>query len=148
MTLKTMTAIALAGIMAAGMAAPVIAENLTGTDAIAKRQELMKNNGRMLRSAKSATGDAAIAAAQSLVDDFEMLPTLFPEDSMTGNDTQALPSIWEDPAGFKARMTAAQDAANALLAAAQGADQAAYGASFQQMAKACGDCHMTYRQKL
>ena len=105
MTLKTITSIAFASIIVAGVAAPVLAETaLTGTDAIAKRQELMKNNGRMLRTAKGATGDAAVAAARSLVDDFTMLPNLFPEDSKEVHETQALPAIWSDTTGFKAAL--------------------------------------------
>ena len=94
---KKITAVAVAGMLALGAAAPVIAEEmLMGLDAIAKRQELMKQNGGALKAAGTATGDAAVTGAQTLVDNFAALGKLWPNDSMEGGKTKALPAIWNE----------------------------------------------------
>jgi cytochrome c556 len=71
------------------------------------------------------------------------LPSLFPEGTNEG-ESEALPIIWKDWAGF--------EAASALLATRAGAlasapDKASAGAAFGAMIKACGGCHETYRLK-
>lgn len=146
MSFKKLTALTVAGLVAVALAAPVFAEGEapTGADAIARRQELMKTNGGILRSAGGLAGDARTAAAQQLVDDFAELGELFPEDSQTG-DTRALPAIWTDQAGFMAAYTTATAAAAAMLAAAQAGDDAAWGVALKDMGGACGNCHTKYR---
>lgn len=148
MTLKNITAVAIAGALAFGLVVPTLAQDaLTGLDAIAKRQELMKSNGGTMRSAGSATGDDAIAAAQTIVDNFAEIGALWPEDSKTGGDTTASPAIWTDNAGFLVAYNAAVDASAAMLAAAQAGDMAAYGNSLKAVGGSCGGCHSGYRIK-
>lgn len=146
MSFKKLTMMSVAGLVAVALAAPVMAEGemLTGADAIAKRQELMKTNGQILRSAAGLTGDARVAAAQQIVDDFAMLGSLFPEDSQTGN-TKALPAIWTDKDGFMQAYSAAVAASVSLLTAAQSGDDAAWGSAVKQMGATCGGCHTKYR---
>ena len=147
MILKNVTAAAIAGLLCVSFVAPVIAQDmLMGADAIAKRQELMKSNGGTLRAAGSATGDAAIAAARTLVDNFAALADLWPEDSMEGN-TKALPVVWSYNEGFMVAFSKSVDAAANLLAAAQSGDAAAYQAAFGELRGSCGGCHDTYRAK-
>ena len=147
MSLKKLTALSIAGLVTLTLAAPVFAEGekLTSLDAIVKRQELMKEIGGTLRSAGGLSGDARVAAAQKLVDDFAMVGELFPEDSQTGANTEALPAIWTDQDGFMAAYAAAVTASANVLAAAQGSDDAAWGAALKQMGGTCGGCHTKYR---
>lgn len=149
MSLKQLTALSTAGLLAVALAAPVYAEGdmLSGTDAIAKRQELMKSNGATLKSAGGLAGDARVGAAQTVVDNFAALGELFPEDSMEGGDTKALPAIWSDQAGFMVAYTAAVTASANLLAAAQSGDDAAWGGALTELGATCGGCHTTYRAK-
>ncbi len=146
MKLNKITAAVLAGLMTASFAAPVMADTaLTGADAIAKRQELMKLNGMTLRAAGSATGDDAVAAAQTFVDNFTMLETLWPEDSQ-GGESDALPAVWEDHDAFMMAMSNASAAAGTVLSAAQSGDMAAYGAALKGLGATCGGCHKTFKQ--
>lgn len=149
MNMKRMTAFAAIGVVATGLATPIIAQDmLMGADAIEKRQELMKSNGMTLRGAREATGADAIAAAETLVGNFAALADLWPADSMEG-DTKALPEVWNDDGslseGFLMAYTNAASAADALLAAAQSGDTAAYGAAFGALGGSCGACHQSYK---
>ena len=61
-----------------------------------------------------------------------------------GNETRALPKIWE--AGSTAGQISQELAAAAAeLAAVAGDGQAALGAAIGAAGKACGDCHKAYR---
>jgi len=151
MKISQITAVAIAGFLSVSMATPLLAqEMLSGADAIAKRQELMKSNGATLKGAGAATGDAAIAAAQTLVDNFTHLGTLWPADSKDGN-TKALPGIWNSDGthndGFLTAFSNALGAANVLLAAAQAGDTAAYGAGAKALGGTCGSCHETFKAR-
>ncbi len=142
---NTMKAMAAAGILAAGFAGPVLAqEMLSGTDAIEKRQELMKSNGMSMKTIATTEGEDQ-AAAQTLIDNFTELQDLFPEDSMEGADTEALPSVWEDREGFDVALNNALTAAQDLLAATQEGDVGQESPAFQAMGKTCGGCHQDYR---
>ena len=148
MSLRKLTALSAAGLVALTLAAPVLAqgEMLSGADAIAKRQEVMKTIGGTMRAAGGAAGDARVEAAQTIVDNFAMLGELFPEDSQEGN-TKALPTIWTDQEGFMVAYGAAITASTSLLAAAEAGDDAAWGAAFKELGGACGGCHTVYRAK-
>ena len=147
MSLKKLTALTVASLVAVALAAPVFAEGETfsSLDAIVKRQEVMKTIGGTMRSAGTATGDARVEAAQTIVDNFALLGELFPEDSQTGGNTEALPVIWTDPEGFMTAYNAAVTASAAVLAAAQSGDDATWGASLKALGATCGGCHTTYR---
>lgn len=147
MILKNLTAAAMAGLLCVSFAAPVVAQDmLMGADAIAKRQQLMKSNGGTLRGAGSATGDAAVVAAQTIFDNVAALGDLWPEDSMEG-DTKALPAVWSDSEGFLVAYNESVAASVALLAAAKAGDAGAYGAALKVMGGTCGSCHGTYKAK-
>jgi len=72
------------------------------------------------------------------------MPTLFPEDSKTGNETTAAPKIWEDMAGFKAGF---QKLATDAKAAEASTDTASFATGFKTITGDCGACHGTYRIK-
>src|SRR4051812_8057622 len=76
-------------------------------DVITQRQAIYKSFGRVSRDpGLMLKGDAPFdlakvkTALETFADGSSKLPNLFPEDSKTGHDTAALPSIWEDKAKF------------------------------------------------
>lgn len=137
-----------AGALCLSISAPALAQDmLSGTAAIEKRQELMKSAGGTLRGAGSATGDEAIAAGETLVDNFTQLQDLWPEDSQQGAGTKALPAIWANKDDFDAKLDDALTKAEAVLAAALEGDMSAYGDAVKMMGQTCGGCHTVYRGK-
>ncbi|SON56042.1 Cytochrome c' precursor [Hartmannibacter diazotrophicus] len=123
------------------------------SDAISARQKLMKGIGDEMKTLGGmAQGkieyDAtkAAAAAKVISENAREFPTLFPDDSMTGNKTEALPIIWEKKDDFtqKAEKLSA-DAATLADASAGGLD--AFKPAFGAMAENCKSCHETYRAK-
>ncbi|MDE0054012.1 MAG: cytochrome c [Gammaproteobacteria bacterium] len=74
----------------------------------------------------------------------EITPTLFPAGS-GGDDTDALPAIWENPEDFAERLDAFKEAGAGLRTAAEtGGDVMA---AAQQLGQACKGCHDNYRKK-
>ena len=147
MNFKIIGIAAIASLLSFSVAAPTIAQDammLHGDEAIAERKAVMRSNGGVLRGAGDLSGDEAIAAGQTLVDNFTKLADLFPEDSM-GGDTKALPAIWEDSEGFMVAFANAQAAAAGVLAAAESMDAAAYADALKAIGVTCGACHGTYR---
>lgn len=108
------------------------------------RQNAMKQNGGVLRGAMSASGDAAVTASTTLLQNYTNLPALFREGSASAN-SDALPAIWENWDDFKARFDASAAAAQRALDAAKAGDAAAYGAALQEIGQGCSGCHQTYR---
>ncbi len=114
----------------------------TAEEAISMREALMKENGGLLRSAGQLTGDEAIAAAQTLLDNYTHMPDLFPEGSEGGD---ALPAIWQNWEAFTAIIDTGRTGAEAALAAAQAGDTAGYAAGLQTIMGTCGQCHQQFR---
>lgn len=137
----------LAGAVAFGAVTAVAA------DPIKERKELMKQVGASTKAASEfATGKTpfdeakAAEAMQTISANAEKLPTLFPDTSKTGGETEAAPKIWEDMAGFVAAAEKMKTAAaQGVGAAAQGIG--AYKAAFGEVVKNCKSCHEAYRIK-
>src|SRR5579872_92538 len=76
---------------------------------ILQRQALMKANHKAVDSLlpmfKGGPFDLATtqAALKTFIEAAEKAPALFPEDSKTGDNTNALPTIWKDKKDFEAR---------------------------------------------
>lgn len=111
-------------------------------EAIAMRQALMKEDGAVLRSAGDLTDEQAIAAAQTLFDNYSHMPALFPEGSEGG---EALPAIWQNWEAFTAIIETGRAGAEAALTAAQAGDAAGYAAGLQIVQGTCGQCHQQFR---
>jgi cytochrome c556 len=94
--------------------------------------------------ARRPTADA-VAPARAIAEHAPKIKTLFPPGSDRGAETRALPSIWSDRSGFDSRADAFAAQAQALLAAAQGGDQAALARAFEATGGACGACHRPHR---
>lgn len=78
--------------------------------------------------------------ANAMADLATIARTLFPAGSEGGD---ALPAIWENPDDFATRLTAFDEAAAALKAAA--ASGAGVGPAIQNLGQACKGCHDNYR---
>ena len=155
MSLKRLSAMALAGFMSLavlgglGVSAqdvvvdPAIA-TMTPDQLVEARQAAMKQNGGILRDLGTLAGAEAVAAADTLIQNFTNLPALFAEGSIVG-DSKALPLIWEDKEAFDAIFAQAKEHAIAIRAAAEAGDAAAVGETIKMIGGLCGQCHSKYR---
>ena len=130
---------------------------------IAKRQESMKGQGKALGVVRGylegkAELPAAQTAADTLITDLAMIPSLFPEKTGMAefpDKSSAKPEIWTQGAKFSADAKAALAKAEALKTALKGGDKAAITTAFDAMIKggiwdagnACGQCHTTFRER-
>ncbi len=148
MTIKKITSLALAGLMTIGVLAAFAQDAFvapaTPEEAVEMRQAIMKSNGGTLRGAGELTGPEAVAAMQTLLDNFTHIPAVFPEDSIVG-DSKALPAIWENWEEFTAIAETGRAAAESGLAAAEAGDAAAYGEALKTIGGTCGQCHQQFR---
>lgn len=106
------------------------------------RRAAMKAIGgaaKALSQGKDAAANATIVAEKAA-----MIPVLFEANEITGDST-ALPVIWEQFDDFSAKGTELEQAALAVLAAAEGGGDVA--AAAKAMGATCGGCHKTYREK-
>lgn len=140
--LLVISAIALAGATAAFAASPAIKE----------RKAVLKGFGDATKPvAGMLKGQAAfdLATVQKALGVYEAgakkLPSLFPADSKTGDDTEALPKIWEDTAKFDAIFDKLAKESAAAMASIK--DEASFKATFPKLLGNCKACHDDYRQK-
>jgi cytochrome c556 len=73
-----------------------------------------------------------------------LLPPLFPDDSKTGGDTEALPKIWENKADFEERFKKLADAAKTAEAAIK--DEDTFPDAWKTVVGNCSGCHKQYRK--
>jgi cytochrome c556 len=123
-------------------------------DPVADRQALMKANGKAVgQLAAIAKGEqpfdaaAVLAALTTLNDDAQKLDVaaLFPAGSDTG-DTTASPKIWQDMAGFQAKVDKFKADTAAALATPP-ADVDGVKAALGVIGQNCGGCHELFRIK-
>ena len=125
-------------------------------DVVKQDQAIMKGNGKALGGmlAPMFKGDkpydqAAVDAALAQLDDTaKKLPTLFPasvKDAKWEGDFSPSPKIWEDKAGFDAKI--ASFAKVVTEAQAKIKDLDSLKANFPGIGKECGGCHETFRLK-
>ncbi|HYW60917.1 MAG TPA: cytochrome c [Xanthobacteraceae bacterium] len=121
-------------------------------DPIAARKALMKENGKQAQLGnKFVKGEEPfdLAKAKAIFATYQdaaaKMPSLFPDNSKTGEDTAALPAVWEKKADFDAKFV--KLGADAKEAAAKVTDEASFKTVFPTVQKNCGGCHETYRAK-
>lgn len=138
------------------LSAIALATSAVQADAIADRQALMKERGKLTGElAKVAKGEVPFDAAQILAQLTAMnanaeksaaVDVLYAAGTETGGETEASPKIWEDMAGFKAASDKFTTDTAAAVAAAP-ADLDAFKGQFGTITKNCGGCHELYRVK-
>jgi len=139
-------------VLAGAALAIAITATIAQEDPIKARKALMKENGDQAKiGAGMAKGEQPfdLAKAKAIfaqyADAAGKMPGLFPDNSKTGGDTEALPKIWESMDDFKAKFVKfGQDAKDAEGSVK---DLDSFKAAFTAVGKNCGGCHETYRLK-
>ena len=133
---------------AAVLAVPALAQNL---DAIEKRQQLMKDNGKAAKAAGAILKGEAEFSPDKATEIFTQMHEIsvkfgdyFPEDSKTGGKTEAAPAIWEKPEAFKAALAKYQEDTQAAVDAAP-QDVDTFKQTFGMVAQNCKGCHEDFR---
>lgn len=122
-------------------------------DIIKYRQNVMKVNGANMAAMaailqgkvpefKDRLGDHARGVQAGT----KNIPALFPKDSDFG-DTEALESVWKNPAEFKKRSDDTSKKADALAKAVAGGDTKAIQARFRELSDSCKACHKDFRKE-
>lgn len=116
----------------------------------AYRKALMASQGGHSGAIRSVVrGETPFTAhvlvhANAIAGTTAVIPEAFEGGSVVG-DSRAKPEIWTNWDDFVAKAQAANEAANALVAAAETGDLAQIQAAFGPLGQACGACHDTYR---
>jgi cytochrome c556 len=146
--IRTVFAVASVAAIAFGVSVAIAQQ-----DPIKDRKALMKANGDQAKIGSAMMkGEAPfdLAAAHKMFATFEdaaeKMPALFPDNSKTGDDTAALPKIWDDMDDFKSRFAKLGKDAKAADASVKDLDtfKAALGGIGKND---CGSCHEQYRAK-
>jgi cytochrome c556 len=125
-------------------------KKVSAEEAIAARQQLMKDQGAAMKSIgdKLKAGDTNIAAdAHILVESSRRIPTLFPESSINPQVSRAKPEIWQKWSEFEGNAKTLETKAGQLEAMARsGATAQALGAAAGDIGRTvCAKCHDTFR---
>lgn len=124
---------------------------------VKERQAAMKQEGDDLRAIKAYLDGmgtdqaAAVQKAQDLVATADKMAGLFPAGTSSKDlpgKSNAKPDIWDQRDKYDAAEAARKAAAQSLLSAVQKGDKTAAQAAFEQVGKACGSCHGTFRESL
>jgi cytochrome c556 len=143
----TVVALAVAVTAVAGCAST---KKMSAEEAIAARQQLMKEQGAAAQAIgdKLKAGNGNIAAeAHKLVETSQRIPSLFPEGSLNPQTSRAKPEIWQKWSEFQGNAKALGTKAGQLEAMAKsGADAQALAPAMQDLGRTtCGACHNTFR---
>lgn len=104
-----------------------------------------KAPGKMLKNEEPFDLAKVKAALKTYQEGTAKLPALFPDDSKSGGDTEALPAIWEKKDDFEGRYKKlGEDAKKAEEAIT---DEISFLEEFPKVAANCGACHKIYREK-
>jgi len=122
------------------------------SDPIAARKALMKANGdqnrvatEMLEGKRPFNLDEAKKVLATFAETGEKAPALFPDDSKTGGDTAALPTVWENKSDFQAKLAKFAHDSKAAVDATKDLDS--FKVQITEVRKNCGGCHQTYRKR-
>ncbi len=146
--MNRLTIPALIAAIAIGAAGTVGAQNL---EPIKARKELLKEMGKatdqpgkMLKQEVPFSLDAVKAALKTYQENAPKIAKLFPDDSKTGGETEALPAIWENKDDVAKRYETL--AAEAKAAEAKITDEISFTEEFPKVVGNCSSCHKKYRE--
>lgn len=119
-------------------------------DVIAGRQAAFLLSGALVGQIKAGIdrGDDPKTlgfAARSLANWAKAIPGMFPAGS-TAPNSEALPSVWSDRAGFEAKAADYAAAAAKLADLAKASDKPGFAAQFAVVGGTCKACHDSYRK--
>jgi Cytochrome c556 len=148
MSIKTISAMAFAGLLTLGAATTVAQDAFTPPatpeEAVAMRKALMREDGGLIRTLNGLSGAEAAAALNIVLTNYTHIPALFPEGSIVG-DSAALPAIWENWETFTGIVETGKAAATEAIAAAEAGDATAYATALRTLGGTCGQCHQQFR---
>jgi cytochrome c556 len=137
--------------MLAVAAAAVVTVAVAQSDPVSQRKALMKGNlegarnvSRMVRGEDPFDVTKVNAAFAQWAETAQKLPALFPEPPKPGQETRALPKIWETKADFEAKNAAFGKAVADNKDKVKTLDE--LKAAFPGVSKTCDDCHEPYRR--
>ena len=120
----------------------------TVEDIIKERQSIFSKNYKTAKRVNSLASNGSLDEAKILMiemsENYKRLIDLFPENSKTGFETEALPSIWENKNEFNLLMTKASSNMIELTSAIDGTEdmKATLG---KYMWSSCKSCHSKFR---
>ena len=120
----------------------------TVEEIIKERQSIFSKNYKTAKRVNSLASNGSLDEAKILMiemsDNYKRLLDLFPENSKTGFETEALPSIWENKDEFNLLMTKASNNMIELTSAIDEAEdiKATLG---KYMWSSCKSCHSKFR---
>ena len=120
----------------------------TVEEIIKERQSIFSKNYKTAKRINSLASNGSLDEAKILMiemsDNYKRLLDLFPENSKTGFETEALPSIWENKDEFNLLMTKASSNMIELTSVIDGAEdmKATLG---KYMWSSCKACHSKFR---
>ena len=120
----------------------------TVEEIIKERQSIFSKNYKTAKRINSLASNGSLDEAKILMiemsDNYKRLIDLFPENSKTGFETEALPSIWENKDEFNLLMTKASSNMIELTSVIDGAEdmKATLG---KYMWSSCKSCHSKFR---
>ena len=120
----------------------------TVEEIIKERQSIFSKNYKTAKRVNSLASNGSLDEAKILMiemsENYKRLIDLFPENSKTGFETEALPSIWENKDEFNLLMTKASSNMIELTLAIDGAEdmKATLG---KYMWSSCKSCHSKFR---
>jgi cytochrome c556 len=135
---------------AAGCASMDAPPKMSATDAIAARQQLMKDQGAAMRSIQEKLKAGQVQAigpdAEKLAQTSKQMLTMFPPGSVNPATSRAKPEIWQNWAEFEGYAKSLDARATKLAASARTGTAQAVGAEATEMGKTtCGACHNAFR---
>ena len=123
---------------------------LTVEEIIKGRQALLSKNYSTAKKVQSYASnedfDEAIELMLEMSENYKILIDLFPENSKTGFNTEALPIIWEEKDSFNGLMKKASDEMIKLTSVIEDAEDIR-GTLKQFMWSNCKACHTRYREE-
>jgi cytochrome c556 len=138
--------VSIAAILAVGATAVFAAES----PSIAQRKLLFKDmskSGKVVAPMMKGEAPFDLAKVQAALkvysDNSKKLKDLFPDDSKTGGETEALPAVWEKKDDFMAKMAKFDQDATAAGTAIK--DEATFKTEWPKVMSNCGGCHKVYK---
>jgi cytochrome c556 len=137
-------------VVAAAGCASMEAPKMSAAEAIAQRQQLMKEQGAAMRSIqdklKAGQVEAVAVDAEKLAKTSTQILSLFPPGSLNAETSRAKPEIWQKWPEFEGNAKALEAKATQLAATARTGNAQATGAAATELAKTtCGACHTAFR---
>jgi cytochrome c556 len=121
------------------------------SDPLSQRKALMKGNienalalNKMVRGENPFDAAKVNAAFAQWEETAQKIPNLFPEPPKPGQETRALPKIWENKADFDAKIAAFAKAVADNKDKAKTLDE--LKVAFPSVNTACNNCHEPYRK--